>query len=56
METDLVDFARLVSEMRRVQRNFFRTRDYTLVERAKQLERQVDEVVREILEEQPKLF
>ena len=47
--------AELVNEMRQAQREFFRTRSSAAMDRAKSLERRVDTLVREILE-QPTLF
>lgn len=53
---DIDDFAKLVSEMREMQRTFFRTRDGKLIERCKVLEKQVDQACEEILNKQPRLF
>jgi phosphate uptake regulator len=52
----LTDLATLVSEMRNLQRTFFRTRDGKLIERCKVLEKQVDQACEEILNKQPRLF
>jgi phosphate uptake regulator len=52
----LTDLATLVSEMRNLQRTFFRTRDGKLIERCKVLEKQVDQACEEIMNKQPRLF
>lgn len=46
---------RLVAEMRRAQREYFRLRSTSALDRSKWLEAQVDKAVREALE-QPTLF
>lgn len=38
-------FVKLVIEMRKAQRDFFETRSYALLAKAKKLERQVDEMI-----------
>lgn len=55
-ETELVDFARLVMEMRKAQRAWFsgHQRDSLII--AKQLERQVDEEVERIVNRQGRLW
>jgi phosphate uptake regulator len=50
-----VELARLVAEMRRVQRHYFRTRNQDELEASKRLERDVDRAVEEVLR-QPTLF
>lgn len=57
---NLPDFARLVARMRAAQRGFFRSNPDTAarrkyLEESKDLERRVDNAVREVLE-QPSLF
>lgn len=47
--------ARLVAEMRRAQKEYFRTRSSTTLEESKRLEKSVDAAVRECLS-QPTLF
>lgn len=52
----LKKFTLLVQEMRDAQKAYFRTRNPTHLEMSKQLEKQVDRMVREILDDQSKLF
>lgn len=47
--------ARLVQAMRNAQREYFRTRSNTAIAEARRLEKQVDDAVRDQLE-QPRLF
>lgn len=49
------ELAELVAEMRRLQREYFRTRSSTALESSKVLEKRVDRAVLECLE-QPSLF
>lgn len=55
-QLSITELAELVSEMRKIQRLFFHCRDRSLVPRAKELERRVDEACEAILSHQPKLF
>ena len=50
------EFARLVSEMRHAQSNYFRTRSTSALEESKRLERKVDEAYQAILDGQKKMF
>lgn len=52
---DFQAFRDLVAEMRRAQREYFRTRSSTALEKSKQLEKRVDDAIREA-GEQPALF
>lgn len=53
---NLKDFAALVAEMRAAQREYFKTRSGDILERSKQLEKQVDRELKEFNDHQPKLF
>ena len=62
-ENEIKQFAELVVEMRRTQKEFFKSRNYTVMQKAKILEKEVDERAAEILngfnqdvENQPDLF
>lgn len=62
-ENEIKQFAELVVEMRRTQKEFFKSRNYTVMQNAKILEKEVDEKAAEILkgfnqyeENQPSLF
>lgn len=62
-ENEIRQFAELVVEMRRTQKEFFRSRNYTVLQKSKILEKEVDEKATEILngfnqdvENQPDLF
>jgi hypothetical protein len=50
-----VELARLIVEMRAAQKEYFRTRTQGALERSKQLERQLDRAVVDVLR-QPTLF
>ena len=50
-----LEFVRLVADLRRAQRYYFSNRTERSLEKAKQLERQVDLAVKELLQ-QPTLF
>jgi hypothetical protein len=50
------ELAQLVFEMRTSQKTFFRTKDFGVIHKCKDLERRVDELVEDILDKQPKLF
>jgi hypothetical protein len=52
---EAVALARLVADMRRSQKDYFRTRSSAALEESKRLEKAVDAAVREALE-QPTLF
>lgn len=43
----LDQFARLVADMREAQREYFRTRSSTALDRSKRLERQVDQAIKD---------
>lgn len=43
----MTDFEKLVLDMRCFQKQYFRTRDVTLLQRSKELEKAVDEYLRE---------
>jgi hypothetical protein len=49
------ELARKVLKMRRAQKEYFRTRSSAVLEESKRLEKQVDQVVDEVLT-QPRLF
>ena len=49
------EFAELVCRMRTAQKSYFRTRCYTVLDNSKILERQVDDAIREISEQQNQL-
>jgi hypothetical protein len=51
-----LDFARLVSEMRHGQKEYFRTRSTSALEDSKRLEKKVDEACKAILDGQGTLF
>jgi hypothetical protein len=51
----LEELARLVAEMRRAQRSYFRNRSTAKLEESKRLERRLDAAVEEVLG-QPSLF
>ena len=62
-ENEIKQFAELVVEMRRTQKEFFKSRNYTVIQKSKILEKEVDERSAEILnsfnqdvENQPDLF
>ena len=62
-ENKIKQFAELVVEMRRTQKEFFKSRNYTVMQKSKILEKEVDERAAEILngfnqdvENQPDLF
>ena len=62
-ENEIKQFAELVVEMRRTQKEFFKSRNYTVMHKSKILEKEVDEKAAEILnifnqdvENQPDLF
>lgn len=62
-ENEIKQFAELVVEMRRTQKEFFKSRSYTVMQKSKILEKEVDERAAEILkgfnqdvENQPDLF
>lgn len=62
-ENEIKQFVELVVEMRRTQKEFFKSRNYTVMQKAKILEKEVDEKAAEILnsfnkdvENQPDLF
>lgn len=62
-ENEIKQFAELVVEMRRTQKDFFKSRNYTVMQKSKILEKEVDEKAAEILngfnqdgEKQPDLF
>ena len=61
-ESEIRNFVELVVEMRRTQKEFFKSRNYTIMQKSKILEKEVDEKAREILksfeapEAQPDLF
>lgn len=52
----LVEFAELVGQMRAAQRLYFRTRDLNVLERSKDLERQVDAELKRMADTQARLF
>lgn len=49
-------FQDLVAEMRRAQKEFFRTKSSTALEKSKRAEREVDMALKEHFDKQPKLF
>lgn len=51
----MTEFETLVKEMRKAQNAFFRTHDYSALDRSKELERQVDKYLAD-LETGPDLF
>ena len=61
-ENEIKQFIELVVEMRRTQKEFFKSRNYTAMQKSKILEKEVDEKASEILksfaapEAQPDLF
>ena len=62
-ENEIKQFAELVVEMRRAQKEFFKSRSFTVMQKSKILEKEVDERAAEILngfnqnmENQPDLF
>lgn len=62
-ENEIKQFAELVVEMRQTQKKFFKSRNYTVMQKSKILEKEVDEKAAEILkgfnqdvENQPSLF
>lgn len=62
-ENEIKQFAELVVEMRRTQKEFFKSRSFTVMQKSKILEKEVDERAAEILngfnqevENQPDLF
>lgn len=48
-ENEIKQFAELVVEMRRTQKEFFKSRNYTAMQKSKILEKEVDERASEIL-------
>ena len=48
-ENEIKQFAELVVEMRRAQKKFFKSRNYTVLQESKILEKEVDERAAEIL-------
>ena len=52
----LENFAKLVSEMRHWQTEYFRTRSPAAMAKAKRLELEVDEALREMFDKQQKMF
>ena len=63
MPEEIKQFVELVVEMRRAQKKFFKSRNYTVLQESKILEKEVDERAAEILngfnhhvENQPDLF
>ena len=48
-ENEIKQFAELVVEMRRTQKEFFKSRNYTVMQKSKILEKEVDEMAAEIL-------
>ncbi|MEO1527711.1 MAG: hypothetical protein AAFX06_19955 [Planctomycetota bacterium] len=50
------DFIALVHQMRTAQKEYFRTRDGSVLSRSKELERRVDQAVAELQDRQPSLF
>ena len=62
-ENEIKQFAELVVEMRRTQKEFFKSRNYTVMQNSKILEKEVDTKAAELLkklsgpeENQPDLF
>lgn len=62
-ENEIKQFAELVVEMRRTQKEYFKSRNYTVLQKSKILEKEVDKRAAEILkrsnqdvENQPDLF
>lgn len=62
-ENEIKQFAELVIEMRRTQKEYFKSRNYTVLQKSKILEKEVDKRAAEILkrsnqdvENQPDLF
>lgn len=62
-ENEIKQFTELVVEMRRTQKEFFKSRSFTVMQKSKILEKEVDERAAEILngfnqdvENQPDLF
>jgi hypothetical protein len=62
-ENEIKQFVELVVEMRRTQKEFFKSRSFTVMQKSKILEKEVDERAAEILngfnqevENQPDLF
>ena len=45
MTTELTDFEKLVKEMRDAQKTYFRTRDASVLQSSKRLEREVDKYI-----------
>lgn len=43
----MTNFEQLVAEMRKAQKDFFRTRNYKILEKSKELEKQVDQYLDE---------
>ena len=50
------DFFELVTEMRKLQKRYFSTKDRTTLQRAKDIEAQVDRIIAEKLSNQINLF
>lgn len=48
-------FITLVAQMRQAQKEYFKTRDPEILKKSKQLERSVDEWIRELTDKQTKL-
>jgi hypothetical protein len=53
---NLSEFAKLVADMRSMQKEYFRTGSRTVLENSKRLERQVDQALKELADDQPRLF
>lgn len=54
--SDTDDFIQLVWRMREQQRAYFRTRSSSTLDDCKRLEKEVDERIEELLDQQTKLF
>ena len=50
------EFVKLVAEMRRLQREYYKTRSCDVLHDSKRLERAVDEALRDLMEPQRRLF
>ncbi|MBR3197117.1 MAG: hypothetical protein IKF66_01300 [Methanobrevibacter sp.] len=62
-ESEIIQFIELVQEMRKTQKDFFKTRNYSVMQNSKILEKEVDTKAAELLkklsnpeENQPDLF
>ena len=49
----VIDLARIIAEMRSSQKAYFKSRTMDLLEESKRKEREVDKLVREIIEDRP---